>query len=67
MRAAVDARPDDAALRLHFAGLLEKSGNHEEAVRQAATVLQVNPASEEALRIVMGGAPAGSRERRALG
>jgi ATP-dependent 26S proteasome regulatory subunit len=54
IRAAVEARPDDVPLRLHFAGLLDESGDRAEAVRQAATVLQVDPVNPEALRIVTG-------------
>ncbi len=52
MRAAVDAAPDDDVMRLHLAGLLLEAGESEEAVAHAATVLQHDPSSAEALGVI---------------
>jgi SpoVK/Ycf46/Vps4 family AAA+-type ATPase len=52
LRAAVEANPDDVHLRLHFAQLLADSGRREEAVSQAAVVLQKEPANQEALLLI---------------
>ncbi len=64
LRAAVEAAPDDLPLRLHFAELLLGAGEHEEAVRQAAVVLQRDPSNEDARAVIAGqtrhGAPATS-------
>lgn len=54
LRAAVEAAPDDVALRLHLAELLAESGQREEAVREAAQVLVRDPQNEGALRLVAG-------------
>jgi SpoVK/Ycf46/Vps4 family AAA+-type ATPase len=54
LRAAVDAAPDDVALRLHLADLLLGAGEQEEAVRQAAQVLVRDPQNARALRLVAG-------------
>ena len=54
LRAAVEAAPDDVALRLHLAELLAESGQREEAVREAAQVLVRDPQNEVALRLVAG-------------
>jgi AAA+ superfamily predicted ATPase len=59
LRAAVAAAPDDVALRLHLAGLLSDAGSRDEAIRHAATVLQIDPTNARALEIVTG-APAGT-------
>jgi SpoVK/Ycf46/Vps4 family AAA+-type ATPase len=58
LRAAVDASPDDVALRLHLAELLAAEGQREEAVREAAQVLVRDPQNELALRLIAGGQPA---------
>jgi SpoVK/Ycf46/Vps4 family AAA+-type ATPase len=58
LRAAVEAAPDDMALRLHLADLLAAAGRREEAVREAAQVLVRDPQNEAALRLVAGGAQA---------
>ena len=52
LRAAVDAAPDDIALRMHYAQLLADSGERDEAVRQAAAVLQREPGHPEALALI---------------
>jgi len=52
LRAAVEAQPDDVHLRLHFARLLVASGRPQEAVTQAAVVLQREPANQEALLLI---------------
>lgn len=58
LRAAVEAAPDDLALRLHLADLLAAAGRREEAVREAAQVLVRDPQNAAALRLVAGdGAP----------
>jgi SpoVK/Ycf46/Vps4 family AAA+-type ATPase len=54
LRAAVAATPDDVELRLHLAQLLDAAGRRDEAVQQAAAVLQREPANSEALRLVTG-------------
>ena len=57
LRAAVAAAPDDVALRLHLAQLLNGAGRRDEAVQQAAAVLQREPANGEALALVTGAPP----------
>lgn len=52
LRAAVQARPDDDALRLHLAHLLMEREFTAEAVAHAAAVLQKDPASTEALAVI---------------
>jgi hypothetical protein len=54
LRVAVEAAPDDLALRLHLAELLAAAGQREEAVREAAQVLVRDPQNETALRLVAG-------------
>lgn len=48
LRAAVQAAPDDAPLRLHLGELLLAGGRPAEAITEAATVLQRDPASTAA-------------------
>src|SRR5262249_38322980 len=50
MRAAVDAAPEDAPLRLHLASLLLEAGEHAAALEQFAVLLAREPAHVEALR-----------------
>jgi len=57
LRAAVEAAPDDVALRLHLADLLAAAGLREEAVREAAQVLVRDPQNADALRLVAGDGP----------
>jgi SpoVK/Ycf46/Vps4 family AAA+-type ATPase len=57
LRAAVEAAPDDVALRAHLAEVLEAAGERAEAVREAGAVLQRDPSNETALRVIAG-APA---------
>jgi SpoVK/Ycf46/Vps4 family AAA+-type ATPase len=54
MRTAVEAAPDDVPLRTHLARLLLESGERDEAVRQAAAVLERDPTSAEAREILLG-------------
>jgi SpoVK/Ycf46/Vps4 family AAA+-type ATPase len=54
LRAAVEAVPEDVELRLHYAQLLDQSGQRDEAVRQAAAVLQREPSNVAALALVTG-------------
>jgi SpoVK/Ycf46/Vps4 family AAA+-type ATPase len=58
LRAAVEATPDDVALRVHLAELLEASGEHGEAIRHAGAALQHDPENDAALRLIRGPAPA---------
>lgn len=53
LRAAVDAAPDDVSLRVHLAELLAAAGQHDEAVRHAAAVLQREPGNAAALDLVL--------------
>jgi SpoVK/Ycf46/Vps4 family AAA+-type ATPase len=62
LRAAVEAAPDDVALRLHLADLLVEAGQRDAAVREAAQVLVRDPENERALRLVSGGEPPTERE-----
>lgn len=55
LRAAVEAAPEDVALRAHLAELLAAAGERAEAVREAGAVLQRDPSNETALRVVAGG------------
>jgi SpoVK/Ycf46/Vps4 family AAA+-type ATPase len=55
LRAAVEAAPDDVALRAHLAEVLEAAGERAEAVREAGAVLQRDPSNETALRVIAGG------------
>lgn len=48
LQAAVDAAPNDVALRTHLAGLLASAGNLEAAVQQYASVLAQQPGYEPA-------------------
>jgi SpoVK/Ycf46/Vps4 family AAA+-type ATPase len=57
LRAAVEAAPDDVALRAHLAELLASAGEHDEAVRQAGAVLQRDPKNAGALRVIATGSP----------
>jgi SpoVK/Ycf46/Vps4 family AAA+-type ATPase len=57
LRAALDAAPDDVPLRMHFAELLDRGGQRDEAVRQAAAILQREPAHAGALQLITGAAP----------
>jgi SpoVK/Ycf46/Vps4 family AAA+-type ATPase len=64
LRSAVEAAPEDIAIRLHLAQLLDAAGYREEAVRQAAAVLQREPTNAEAITLITGGRErAGSNER----
>lgn len=64
LRAAVQAAPDDLALRLHLAEMLASSGDRGEAVRHAAAVLQRDPANELAAALISGiPAPTGGAQQ----
>jgi SpoVK/Ycf46/Vps4 family AAA+-type ATPase len=58
LRAAVEAAPDDAALRMHLAEMLAAGGDRAEAVRHAAVVLQRDPENASAMALISGGAGA---------
>jgi SpoVK/Ycf46/Vps4 family AAA+-type ATPase len=55
LRAAVEAAPDDLALRTHLAAMLAGAGRRDEAIREAAAVLQRDPDNSQALRVIAGG------------
>jgi len=57
LRVAVDAAPDDVPLRMHYAELLGRAGRRDDAVRQAAAVLQRDPAHGGALALITGAPP----------
>jgi SpoVK/Ycf46/Vps4 family AAA+-type ATPase len=52
LRRAVEAAPDDVALRVHLAGLLVEAGHVEEAVHHAAAALQRDPSDSGAQRVM---------------
>lgn len=52
LRTAVEAAPDDLALRLHLARLLAEAGESAEAIRQAAAILQRDPAHDGAIELI---------------
>jgi SpoVK/Ycf46/Vps4 family AAA+-type ATPase len=52
VRAAVEASPNDVHLRLHFAELLLKAGEADEARVQLGRVLQLDPTSARAVELV---------------
>jgi len=54
LRRAVEAAPDDVDLRLHLARLLADAGHRDEAVQQAAAVLQRDPANGTAIALITG-------------
>jgi uncharacterized protein (TIGR02996 family) len=55
LAAALETQPDDVALRLHYAQLLDEAGRRNEAVQQAAVVLQQEPTNSSALALISGG------------
>jgi SpoVK/Ycf46/Vps4 family AAA+-type ATPase len=57
LTAAVAARPDDVALRLHLAELLVRAGRTGEAIGHAARVLALDPANESARRVMTSALP----------
>jgi SpoVK/Ycf46/Vps4 family AAA+-type ATPase len=60
LTAAVAARPDDVALRLHLAELLVAAGRAGEAIGHAAQVLARDPADETARRLMAAALPGGA-------
>jgi AAA+ superfamily predicted ATPase len=52
LRRAVEAMPDDLALRLHLAGLLLSAGQRDECIRHLGAIVHVDPANGEALRLL---------------
>jgi AAA+ superfamily predicted ATPase len=63
LRLAVQASPDDSALRLHLAQMLDSAGHRDEAVREAAGVLQRDPANLGAVELISGGPRPGGSDR----
>jgi SpoVK/Ycf46/Vps4 family AAA+-type ATPase len=60
LQAAVDAAPDDIALRIHLAELLAAAGHAGEAVRHAGAVLVRDPQNADALRLITGASAPGA-------
>lgn len=60
LRAAVAATPRDLILRMHLADVLQAHGRRDEAVQEAAAVLQQDPANASALRLISGTNPPGA-------
>src|SRR5262249_7151642 len=52
LRAALEASPDDATLRLHFAELLLEHGLRDDALRELGRVLSSEPTSARALELI---------------
>jgi len=52
LRLAVAAAPDDVTLRLHLARLLAEAGELDEAIQQAAVILQHDPGHTEAVELI---------------
>jgi SpoVK/Ycf46/Vps4 family AAA+-type ATPase len=57
LRTAVEAAPDDLALRLHLARLLAEAGESAEAIRHAASILQRDPTHQGAIELITGTTP----------
>ena len=60
LEAAVATRPDDVALRVHLASLLQAAGRRDDAIRHAAAALERDPTCAEALDLIR--APQSSAE-----
>jgi AAA+ superfamily predicted ATPase len=52
LRKAVEALPDDLALRLHLASLLLDAGQREESIRHLGAIVHADPANAEALTLL---------------
>jgi AAA+ superfamily predicted ATPase len=52
LRRAVEAMPDDVALRLHLASILLDAGQREESIRQLGAIVHADPANREALGLL---------------
>jgi AAA+ superfamily predicted ATPase len=52
LRRAVEAMPDDLALRLHLATMLADAGQRDECIRHLGAIVQVDPSNSEALRLL---------------
>ena len=58
LRKAVDAMPDDVALRVHLATLLLEAGRRDEGIREVGAILQRDPANSAAMALITGGSAA---------
>ena len=58
LRRAVDAMPDDVALRVHLATLLLEAGRRDEGIREVGAILQRDPANSAAMALITGGSAA---------
>jgi SpoVK/Ycf46/Vps4 family AAA+-type ATPase len=67
LKAAVENDPSNAALRLHYAGLLQTANLHQEALDQCAAVLVTQPDHLEALKLGATSAEAAGDKIRAHG
>jgi AAA+ superfamily predicted ATPase len=52
LRRAVEALPDDLALRLHLASMLLDAGQRDESIRHLGAIVHVDPANTEALGLL---------------
>ena len=52
LAAAVEARPDDAVLRLHLAALLSNAGRAADALTHVSHVLSLDPGSPDAVKLL---------------
>jgi AAA+ superfamily predicted ATPase len=52
LRRAVEAMPEDLALRLHLATMLADAGQRDECIRHVGAIIQVDPANSAALRLL---------------
>jgi AAA+ superfamily predicted ATPase len=52
LRRAVEAMPDDLALRLHLATMLADAGQRDECIRHLGVIVQADPSNRAALRLL---------------
>jgi SpoVK/Ycf46/Vps4 family AAA+-type ATPase len=52
LRRAVEAMPQDLALRLHLATMLADAGERDECIRHVGAIIQADPANAAALRLL---------------
>jgi SpoVK/Ycf46/Vps4 family AAA+-type ATPase len=52
LRRAVEAMPEDLALRLHLATMLADAGQRDECIRHVGAIIQVDPANSAALGLL---------------
>ena len=67
LKSAVDAEPENIALRLHYAGLLKQNGQDRDALEHASAVLAKQPDHLEALTLAADAAEASGDKIKAHG